>query len=93
MAALVGVVVLAHLVAKPQSQDLAALTQELAQIRARPFKRPLNVRYLTHEEAFADILAQLAAKEPLSAHYGKIVRMLGLYRGPEIADFIAPGKN
>jgi len=69
------------------------IERELAEIRGRPLKQPVALNYLTHEEALVDLQAQVAAKEPLPAHYGKIVRVLGLYKGPEIVDVNAMRRN
>jgi hypothetical protein len=86
LTALTGGVFLVYMATRPSNSGLADVEREIAHIRGRPLKRSVALNYLTHEEALADLQAQVVAKEPLPAHYGKIVRMLGLYKGPEIVD-------
>jgi hypothetical protein len=85
-ACLIGLVWVVFIVSDSRPRRIATVEQEVAQIRGRPFKHPVSLQYVTHEEALADTLAQAAAREPLPESYGKIVRILGLYRGPEIVD-------
>jgi hypothetical protein len=93
LAALTGGGVLVYISNSPSTQGIADIEQEVAEIRGRPLMQPVALNYLTHEEALADLQAQVAAKEPLPAHYGKIVRVLGLYKGPEIVDVNAMRRN
>ena len=67
----------------------AEISKEVADIRGLPFKRSVGVE-IQSQEAFGKYLDKNldeAVPEALVRHYGKIVRKLGLYRGPEIADF------
>jgi hypothetical protein len=93
LAALTGGGVLVHIATSSSAPDIAAIEREVAQIRGRPLKQSVALNYVTHEEALADLQAQFAAKEPLPAHYGKIVGMLGLHKGAEIVDVNAMRKK
>jgi hypothetical protein len=56
----------------------------LAAIRGLAFKYPVEVRRLTRTEARAFITGQ-AAQLPKIEDYWAVMRMLGLYRGPDLA--------
>jgi len=59
---------------------------EVAKIRGLPFKRPVKAAVQSPEEFGKYVEKELTNGMPKSLvlHYGKIVRKLGLYRGPEI---------
>lgn len=74
------------------ARDPQALADEIAEqvanIRGLPFKRPIKVATQT-QEAFGEYLDEMIGRQvppEMAEHYGKIVRKLGLYRGPEIED-------
>jgi hypothetical protein len=64
---------------------------EVAQLRGLSFKRPVGVESQSSEAFAAYVAARIDEDmpQPLRTHYGKLVRTLGLYRGPEIEDFSA----
>jgi hypothetical protein len=65
------------------------IAMDVAQIRGLPFKQPVPVA----RQSTADFGQYVSRRidetvpENLRRHYGKIVRTLGLYRGPPIDDF------
>ena len=72
------------------AETLATKIQgEVAAIRGLEFKRPIKADKQSMEEftAYLDSRIKESVPEPVRRHYGKIVRKLGLYRGPEISDF------
>lgn len=75
---------------QPDPQAVAdAIGKEVALIRGLSFKRPVGVESQSRE-GFADYVAQrieAAVPAKVRSHYGKIVKTLGLYRGPELGDF------
>jgi len=67
----------------------ARVQQDVEAIRGLPFKHSIPLQKQSPEE-FGDHLDKemvTAVPEAVSEHFGKIVRRLGLYRGPEITDF------
>lgn len=56
---------------------------ELAEIRGLPFKLPIAIKRISTEDSRAFIVRELA-KAPKIDHYWAVVRMLGLYRGPDL---------
>jgi hypothetical protein len=70
-------------------QVLADIIQaEIAEIRGLPFMQPVRAENQTVEAASAFLDEELAKDIPpaLAEHYGKVVRKLGLYRGPDTLD-------
>jgi hypothetical protein len=94
LALLAGGVTLILLFRQPKNvQQLAAsIQEEVSEIRGRPFKKPVVARLRTRADTMATVEAQLA-RTPLTADYGKVVRMLGLYKGPLIQDPRAAMRN
>jgi hypothetical protein len=64
------------------------IQDEVATIRGLPFKRTVEAKSQTAEEfrEYLDERIQTTVPESMKTHYGKVVRKLGLYRGPEIED-------
>lgn len=71
-----------------------SISRQIEQIRGLEFKRPVRVAKQSTEAFEAYIEEMIALKIPQTRlqNYGKIVRKLGLYRGPEIQDFTALAK-
>lgn len=75
------------------SQDLQQQVQdiekEIAVLRGAPFKHPIQVKRQSLADFGKYIDAQIAKQYPDAylKNYGKIVRKLGLYRGPEIKNY------
>ncbi|HVQ15675.1 MAG TPA: hypothetical protein VMS40_18870 [Vicinamibacterales bacterium] len=66
-----------------------AIAREIEQIRGLTFKQPVRVESQS-VASFGEYVSRELDKEVpevLRAHYGAIVRTLGLYRGPPIEDF------
>jgi hypothetical protein len=75
--------------AKADPQVLAdEIQKEVAEIRGMPFKRPVKASQQTTAqfEAYLDKELNESSAINLDKNYGKVVRALGLYRGPEIKD-------
>ena len=66
-----------------------AIAKQVAEIRGLPFKRPVAVETQNPQQFGDYVRSRLDEAVPpaIRRHYGKIVRTLGLYRGPEIEDF------
>lgn len=79
--------------APPAEAQAAAdkIAKEIEQIRGLTFKHPVRVESQSVESFGEYVSRELDDTVPLSirSHYGKIVRTLGLYRGPPIEDFPA----
>ncbi|MFQ5706035.1 MAG: hypothetical protein ACE5HO_01215 [bacterium] len=81
-----------------QTPDLHAtidsISQDIAKIRGLPFKHRVNVQKQSLHDfgLFLDRTVLQQMPELRLSYYGKIVKMLGLYRGPEIADFKSMAK-
>jgi hypothetical protein len=58
--------------------------KEVAEIRGLEFRRPVEVRQLSASEARAFVLRELA-KSPTIDDYWAVMRMVGVYRGPDLA--------
>jgi hypothetical protein len=67
----------------------ARIQQEVVEIRGLPFKQPVSMEKQTAEGLGLLMDKELAEAVPaaISEHFDKIVRRLGLYRGPEIRDY------
>lgn len=67
----------------------ARIQQEVTDLRGLPFKRPVPVEQQTPEGLGRHMDKQMADALPaaMEKHFDRIVRRLGLYRGPEIGDF------
>jgi hypothetical protein len=67
----------------------AKVQQDVEAIRGLPFKHPIPLAKQSPEDfgRYLDREMTEAVPEAVSEHFGKIVRRLGLYRGPEIQDF------
>lgn len=81
-----------------QSLDTKAkidvISKEIAEIRGMQFKRPVDFKYQSMED-FRKYLDKIIAKQMPAKrlkYYGKIVKKLGLHRGPEIQDFKSMAK-
>lgn len=78
---------------QPAQLDLQALVAQveldLVALRGLAFQHPVPVAQQTPEEFGRLLDEELREQVPDSkaAHLGKVVRRLGLYRGPEIGDF------
>ncbi len=68
-----------------------AISKQVAAIRGLPFKQPVPVENQSPAAFGEYVRARIDEVVPpqLRNNYGRIVRTLGLYRGPEIADFSA----
>ncbi|HET7811209.1 MAG TPA: hypothetical protein VFL16_11600 [Steroidobacteraceae bacterium] len=74
----------------PEAQAVAdQIARDLEQIRGLDFKQPVHVESQSVEKFGEYVSRELNEQVPesLRAHYGHIVRALGLYRGPLIEDF------
>ena len=74
------------------AQDNAnAIAKEVEQIRGLTFKQPVRVESQSIADFKEYVSREIDTSVPKSirAHYGDIVRTLGLYRGPRIEDFTA----
>jgi TraB/PrgY/gumN family len=67
----------------------AAIQQEVADIRGLPFKQPVPMEKQTPEGLIRHMEREAGNSMPDASekHFDKIVRRLGLYRGPPIEDF------
>jgi hypothetical protein len=67
----------------------ARIQQEVVEIRGLPFKQPVPMEKQTAEGLGLLMDKEMTEAVPaaISAHFDKIVRRLGLYRGPEIKDY------
>src|SRR5204863_4431326 len=80
-------------VAAAPPKDAQAVADTIAgdieQIRGLKFKQPVHVESQSIESFGEYVSRELdeTVPESLRAHYGLIVRALGLYRGPLIEDF------
>jgi hypothetical protein len=78
--------------APPDPQPMAdAIAKEVAQIRGLSFKQPVPAEIQSKESFGEYVTGRIDEVVPpnVRRHYGKIVRTLGLYRGPAIEDFSA----
>jgi len=64
------------------------IQKEVADIRGLPFKRPVKASQQTPAQfgAYLDKELSESSSINLDKNYGKVIRALGLYRGPEIQD-------
>jgi hypothetical protein len=67
----------------------ARIQREVADLRGLPFKQPVTMEKQTAQGLGLLMDKEMAEAVPaaISAHFDKIVRRLGLYRGPEIKDY------
>lgn len=67
----------------------ARIQQDVADLRGLPFKRPVPVEQQTPEGLGRHMDKQMADAVPdaMEEHFDRIMRRLGLYRGPVIDDF------
>ena len=67
------------------------IQSEVAEIRGLEFKRSISVEHQSLDDFEVYLDAQLAKQMPEQRvkHFGKVVKKLGLYRGPEIEDLNA----
>jgi hypothetical protein len=65
-------------------QQVSRVQQELEVIRGLPFKEPIAIRQLSAAEARVFTESEIA-KMPKIEDYWAVTRMLGLYRGPDLA--------
>jgi len=78
--------------AAPDAPDQALvrrIEEDVAALRGLPWKHPIRAEAQTTEQfaAYLDRQLALSVPERLALNYGRVVRRLGLYRGPEITDF------
>lgn len=68
-----------------------AIAQDVARLRGLEFKRHVSADTQTSERFAAYVQEKIDAEvpPPIKRHYGRIVRTLGLYRGPLIDDVSA----
>lgn len=68
-----------------------AISKQVADLRGLPFKRSVPVETQSPAQFGEYVRGRIDDVVPrnLRNHYGRIVRTLGLYRGPEIQDFSA----
>jgi hypothetical protein len=71
------------------------IRKEIEEIRGAKFKSPVRVSNQSLQDFSGYVEQQLGKQfsDELNQNYGKVVRMLGLYRGPEIEDFKAMAKG
>ncbi len=76
------------------AHKLSALQTEIEAIRHARFKHPVKAAHQTLDAFSRYIEKELDRQFPPARrrHYGKVIRKVGLYRGPEIADFAATFK-
>jgi hypothetical protein len=69
----------------------ARIQKEVVELRGLPFKQPVRMEKQTAEGLGKRMDKEMAEAVPvvLARHFDKIVRRLGLYRGPEIKDYRA----
>ena len=74
-----------------RAATVARIQSEVAAIRGLSFKRPVKVVRRSAQELERGLDAYVGRMLPaeVAAHYGQIIRKLGLYRGPLISDFPA----
>lgn len=68
---------------------IARIQKEVAGIRGLPFKNPVPMEKQTPEGLGRHMDSEMAEAVPgaMDKHFDKIVRRLGLYKGPELGDF------
>ncbi|RMF66500.1 MAG: hypothetical protein D6743_06275, partial [Calditrichaeota bacterium] len=73
---------------------IVSIQRDLETLRGKRFKHPVKVRNQSLAEfgRYLDRMLDKQFPEKLRKNYGKIVKKLGLYRGPEITDFKALAK-
>ncbi|MFQ5824078.1 MAG: hypothetical protein ACE5JB_08490 [bacterium] len=71
------------------------IRKEIVEIRGLKFKRPVRVMNQSLEDfgKYLDAIIEKQMPEKRLKHYGKVVKMLGLYRGPELKDFKSMAKT
>ncbi|MFQ5638759.1 MAG: hypothetical protein ACE5IR_12275 [bacterium] len=71
------------------SGTIKAIHKDIEGIRGIEFKHPVKVKNQSIDNfgRYLDKMLQKEIPERLAKNYDKVVRKLGLYRGPEIADF------
>ncbi len=86
----------------PESDEAAKMRSmverisgDVAAIRGLPFKESLKAENQTLDDfhKFLDVEFARQMPEKKAKNYGKVVKALGLYRGPEIEDFVALAKD
>ena len=78
---------------KMRSQ-IDSIKSQIEEITGRKFKHPVDVKRQSLDD-FGNYVDKMLGKQfsdSLSKNYGKIVKKLGLYRGPEIEDFKSMAK-
>lgn len=81
---LVAAIVAAIFRSSDLERQVSRVQQELEVIRGLPFKDPIAIRQLSAAEARAFTESEIA-KMPKIEDYWAVTRMLGLYRGPDLA--------
>jgi len=73
----------------PLVQKVKKIQTEIEEIRGQKFKRPIAVQNQSLADFGRYIDAQMSKQYPdeYLKNYGKVVKILGLYRGPEIEDY------
>ena len=71
------------------TEELRSIEKNIEALRGMKFKHPVKAAPQSLQDFEQFVLKELEKQmdDDLSRNYGKIVRKLGLYRGPEIEDF------
>ena len=74
---------------------VSKIQSEIEEIRGLEFKHPVTVKNQSAADFgnYLDRMLDLQIPKKLAANYGKVVKKLGLYRGPEIEDLKAMAKK
>ncbi len=75
-------------------KDIIKIQTEIEELRGLKFKHAVKIEHQSLEDfgKYLDRMLEQQIPERLVTNYGKIVKKLGLYRGPEIDDFRAMAK-
>jgi hypothetical protein len=70
-------------------EKVEEIRKELVEIRGLKFKRPVRIRAQSLDDfsKYLDAMIEHQMPEERLRYYGKVVKMLGLYRGPKLKDF------
>ena len=83
------------LVVQNIQSKIDSIQVEIEKIRGAKFKHPVKVtnQSLADFGEYLDKMLEKQFSDNLGKNYGKVVRKLGLYRGPEIKDFKSLAKT
>lgn len=84
-----------NLVAQNIQNTIDSIQVEIEKIRGAKFKHSVKVAHQSLEDfgKYLDKMLDKQFSENMDKNYGKVVRKLGLYRGPEIKDFKSLAKT